>query len=77
LELRKKLMGAAAKQYLTEKPYKERGQTLRNAVTFDLIGINKACRGAQPDWEAAQRYYNELVDDVQAFVNLCQSSQGL
>jgi hypothetical protein len=76
LKLRKLLMGNAA-SLLTATMAKDKAQQLRNAVTFDLIGINQACRPAsftadqiQDRAVVAFKYYAELVDDVTAFLQL-------
>ena len=48
-----------------------RAVLVANAVTFDLIGINKAIRniGNEDDAEA-RRWFDTLVDDIRDFVSL-------
>ena len=70
LQLRKAGM-VRAKKLLTDKEAKEKGTTLANNVTFDLIGINRSCRpGPQQSKEDAQKYLDELKQDVKQFLEL-------
>ena len=69
LELRKARMGKA-KKLLQSKETKEKGTEYANAVTFDLIGINRNSRKGQENQEGANKYLQELRDDVQNFLSL-------
>jgi hypothetical protein len=69
LELRKKLMGRA-KKLLQSKDVKSNATTYANGVTFDLIGINRASRKGQENVESANKYLQELRDDVAKFLSL-------
>jgi hypothetical protein len=84
LDLRKIAMGKAAKVmagvYEDEKEKKEFSNTatlMKNAVTWDLIGINKASRPGQENKEQAAKYLGELKVDIQTFLELEQKSLGL
>lgn len=48
----------------------ERATQLSNAVTFDLIGMNRASRPGQENAEQAAQYLKELERDVQLFLDL-------
>lgn len=65
--LRKGAMGKA-KKTLTDS--KEVATQLSNAVTFDLIGINRSSRPGKENAEDAAKYLQELRDDVQKFLDL-------
>jgi hypothetical protein len=69
LEFRKAKMGKARK-FLTSKEDKDRGVALCNAVTFDLIGMNKGSRVGQQDINQVKKYYEELKADVYSFLEL-------
>jgi len=69
LELRKKRMGRA-KKLLTNNAQKEVATMTGNAVTFDLIGINRNSRPGQEDAEKANKYLNELRTDLQNMINM-------
>ena len=69
LELRKLRMGKA-KKLLQSKELKEKATSYANAVTFDLIGINRNSRQGQENVEGANKYLQELRDDVTAFLAL-------
>lgn len=69
LEFRKAKMGKARK-FLTSKEDKEKAVLLCNAVTFDLIGMNKGSRVGQRDIVQVKKYYTELIADIQAFLEL-------
>ncbi len=43
---------------------------LSNAVTFDLIGINRASREGRVNEEEGRRYLGELRGDVERFLEL-------
>ena len=52
-------------------PDRDRAVLVANAVTFDLIGINKAIRAVGSEDQAeAQKWYNVLVDDIRDFTTL-------
>lgn len=69
LELRKLRMGTA-KKLLQSKELKEKGTEYANAVTFDLIGINRNSRSGQESVEGANKYLQELRDDIAKFLTL-------
>mmetsp|Transcript_8093 Transcript_8093/g.11655 ORF Transcript_8093/g.11655 Transcript_8093/m.11655 type:complete len:217 (-) Transcript_8093:283-933(-) len=69
LELRKKRMGRA-KKLLTNNAQKEVATMTGNAVTFDLIGINRNSRPGQENAEKANKYLNELRTDLQNMINM-------
>mmetsp|Transcript_97741 Transcript_97741/g.273535 ORF Transcript_97741/g.273535 Transcript_97741/m.273535 type:complete len:201 (-) Transcript_97741:195-797(-) len=69
LELRKLRMGKA-KKLLQSKELKEQATSYANAVTFDLIGINRNSRSGQENVEGANKYLQELRDDVAKFLAL-------
>jgi len=69
LELRKLRMGKA-KKLLQSKEVKEEATGYANAVTFDLIGINRNSRKGQENQEGANKYLQELRDDVNKFLSL-------
>ena len=69
LELRKLRMGKA-KKLLQSKELKEQATSYANAVTFDLIGINRNSRKGQENAEGANKYLQELRDDVAKFLSL-------
>mmetsp|Transcript_27311 Transcript_27311/g.33762 ORF Transcript_27311/g.33762 Transcript_27311/m.33762 type:complete len:217 (+) Transcript_27311:207-857(+) len=68
-EFRKAKMGKARK-FLTSKEDKERAVSLCNAVTFDLIGMNKGCRPNQRNIDQVKTYLKELKVDIQSFLEL-------
>jgi hypothetical protein len=69
LELRKLRMGKA-KKLLQSTELKEKATGYANAVTFDLIGINRNSRKGQENQEGANKYLQELRDDVAKFLSL-------
>lgn len=69
LELRKLRMGKA-KKLLQSKELKEQATSYANAVTFDLIGINRNSRKGQENVDEANKYLQELRDDVAKFLSL-------
>jgi hypothetical protein len=66
-EFRKVKLGKVRK-LLTDKKLKEEALQLSNAITFDLIGINKASR--VKDGNEAIRYWTELEEDIIKFLQL-------
>eukprot|EP00978_Attheya_sp_CCMP212_P030092 scaffold109541_cov50-Attheya_sp.AAC.5 len=69
LNMRKVKMGFARK-LLTDGKVKDDALLLRNAVTFDLIGINRASRPGRENQEEAKKYLGELKDDVTKFLEM-------
>jgi len=69
--LRKSYMGQAKKLILD----KDKATSLCNAVTFDLIGINRNSRPNQESQVDAQKYLQELQNDVKAFLELERQSE--
>ena len=67
LELRKAKMSQAKKKFKMAGDLPTR---LCNNATFDLIGINKSCRKGQEDLKQAQKYLDELKQDVSQFLEL-------
>jgi hypothetical protein len=74
LELRKKTMGTA-KKLLQSKEIQLLGTEYSNAVTFDLIGMNRNSRAGQESVEGANKYLQELRDDVAKFLTLEETIQ--
>lgn len=72
LEFRKRRFGAA-KKLLQDKEIKAKATEYANAVTFDLIGINRSCRKGQESVASANKYLQELRDDVAKFLALEKS----
>jgi hypothetical protein len=66
LEFRKAKMLGAKKKF---KFGGDQATMLLNSVTFDLIGMNKACRKGQQDIQLAQKYLDELKADVAKYLN--------
>ena len=70
LDFRKAVLGKARKA-MPKGPDRDRAVLVANAVTFDLIGINKAIRATgKEDAAEAKRWFNTLVDDIQDFATL-------
>ena len=69
LELRKKNMGKA-KKLLQSTEIKSKATEYANAVTFDLIGINRNSRNGQESVDGANKYLQELRDDAGKFLEL-------
>lgn len=69
LEFRKAKMGKARK-FVTSKKEKDRAVLNCNAVTFDLIGMNKSSRPGQHDIKQVQKYYSELETDISRFLDM-------
>ena len=67
--MRKARVGRARK-LLTDKKLKDDAQMISNAITFDLIGINRASRPGQQNKDEALRYLGELKADIQKFLDL-------
>ena len=67
--MRKARVGRARK-LLTDKKLKDDAQMISNAITFDLIGINRASRPGQQNKDEALRYLGELKADVQKFLEM-------
>jgi hypothetical protein len=74
LELRKLRMGRA-KKLLQDKEIKAKATEYANAVTFDLIGINRSSRQGQENVDSANKYLQELRDDVNKFLTLEKTIQ--
>lgn len=66
--LRKASMGKAKK--LLPKELRSKATEISNAVTFDLIGMNRSSRPGQEDAPKAQQYLNELKIDVQKLLDM-------
>lgn len=64
---RKAKIGRARKM-MTDKDLKGEALQLSNAVTFDLIGINRASRPGRENKEEQLRYLEELRKDVEKFL---------
>ena len=88
LQLRKIRMGLAQKAAVayialveqdeaSAKALKTVCTTTRNAVTFDLIGINRNSRAGQENIDEAAKYVQELQDDVQRFLKLEPAAAAL
>lgn len=69
LEFRKRRF-KAAKKLMQDKEVKAKATEYANAVTFDLIGINRSCRKGQESAASANKYLQELRDDVSKFLAL-------
>jgi len=69
LEFRKAKMGKARK-FITSKEDKEKAVLLCNAVTFDLIGMNKGSRPGQQNIENVKKYYQEMKEDINSFLEM-------
>lgn len=67
--LRKGGMGKA-KKLIEDKEVKAQATSLANAVTFDLIGMNRSSRKGQESQVDAQKYLDELKQDVTDFLEL-------
>ena len=59
-----------ARKLLTDKEIKSNSIQLSNAVTFDLIGINRASRPGQEDKEVQLKYLDDLKKDIEQFLEL-------
>mmetsp|Transcript_8303 Transcript_8303/g.20396 ORF Transcript_8303/g.20396 Transcript_8303/m.20396 type:complete len:212 (+) Transcript_8303:101-736(+) len=66
---RKAKIGAARK-LLTDKELKGDAIGMSNAVTWDLIGINRASRPGKEDGEEQRRYLEELRKDIERVLEL-------
>jgi len=69
LEFRKAKM-VKARKMLDDKDLKEKALYFSNAVTFDLIGMNKASRKGQENIEEVAKYWEELKKDIDGFLAL-------
>jgi len=59
-----------ARKLLTDKEIKSGSIQLSNAVTFDLIGINRASRPGQEDKDVQLKYLEDLKKDIEQFLEL-------
>ncbi|KAL7437143.1 hypothetical protein ACHAXM_005557 [Skeletonema potamos] len=66
---RKAKLGRARK-LLTDKDLKGESVLMSNAVTFDLIGINRASRPGKESRDDQLRYLEELKKDIEKFLEL-------
>lgn len=66
---RKAKMGRARK-LLTDKDLKGDAVSMSNAVTFDLIGINRSSRPGKENREEQLKYLGELKMDIERFLEL-------
>lgn len=66
--LRKAVMGTA-KKFVAESDV-DKGTAFVNAVTFDLIGINKSSRPGREDAKLAAQYLQELRQDMEKMLAL-------
>lgn len=69
LYFRKEKLGKARK-LLTDKDLKGDAVLMSNAVTFDLIGINRASRPGKESKEEQMKYLGELKKDIKIFLEL-------
>ena len=60
---------------IQDKEVKSKATEYANAVTFDLIGINRSCRKDQESLESANKYLQELRDDTNKFLALEETIQ--
>jgi len=75
--LRKAGMGNAKKMLPMEpKELRSKATEAMNAVTFDLIGINRASRPGQESAELASKYLQELREDVQTLLDMESRATG-
>lgn len=72
---RKAKMGKARK-LLTDKALKGDAVAMSNAVTFDLIGINRASRPGKENKGEQQRYLEELKKDIGCWHRHCTVGRG-
>ena len=59
-----------ARKLLTDKEIKSGSIQLSNAITFDLIGINRASRPGQQNKEEQLKYLDELKKDIEKVLEL-------
>lgn len=59
-----------ARKLLTDKELKSSSIQLSNAITFDLIGINRASRPGQQSKEEQLKYLDELKKDIESVLEL-------
>lgn len=69
LYFRKIKMGRARK-LLTDKSLKDESVLMCNAVTFDLIGVNRSSRPGREDTEGALKYVEQMKIDIKKFLTL-------
>lgn len=69
-QILRKQKWARCKALLSGNAEKEVATLQGNAVTFDLIGINRASRPGQESQELANKYLQELIIDVQKMVDM-------
>lgn len=55
---------------LTDKELKDESVLMSNAVTWDLIGINRASRPGKENREEQLKYLEELKNDIVKFLTL-------
>jgi hypothetical protein len=67
---RKAKLGKARKLLTDDKLRSGESLYLSNAVTFDLIGINRASRPGKQNKDEQLRYLTELKDDIEKFLKL-------
>ena len=67
---RKAKLGKARKLLTDDKLRSGESLYLSNAVTFDLIGINRASRPGKQNKDEQLRYLTELKDDIEKFLML-------
>ena len=67
---RKAKLGRARKMLTDDKLRGGESIYLSNAVTFDLIGINRASRPGREDKGEQLRYLDELRKDIEKFLEL-------
>lgn len=67
--LRKQKWGRC-KAFLTNNAEKEVATLQGNAVTFDLIGINRSSRSGQESAQQANKYLNELRTDLKKMIDM-------
>lgn len=75
LEFRKLRLSGAKKKLMQDKELKSQATEYANAVTFDLIGINRSCRNGQESKESANKYLQELREDITKFLALEEKIQ--
>lgn len=68
LEFRKAKMGKARKSLPKEE--KDTAVLRCNAVTFDLIGMNKGSRPGQQNIDQVNKYFSEMKADINSFLEM-------
>lgn len=69
-QILRKLKWGRAKSFLTNNAEKEVATMQGNAITFDLIGMNRSSRPGQENAQAAQKYLNELKTDLEKVIEM-------